>query len=106
MTAWETWQRALSPPTEMTVSEWADEYRYWPPEASVEPGHGRASSNSYVRAIMDALSPEHPAERVTFMKSAQIGGTEAGNIWCVYVMHHARGPMLMVQAKDDLVEKV
>jgi hypothetical protein len=42
-----------------------------------------------MRAIMDALSPSHPARRVVFMKAAQVGATEAGNNWIGYVIHHA-----------------
>ena len=58
-----------------------------------------------MRAIMDALSPAHPARRVVFMKAAQVGATEAGNNWIGYVIHHAPGPMLAVQPTVELAKR-
>ena len=98
--------RGLMPDPERTVSEWADDFRVLSQESSAEPGRWRTGRTPFARAIMDALSPDHPCERVTFIKGAQIGGTEIGNNWCGYVMDYAPGPMLMVQPNDDLVEKV
>ena len=49
-----------------------------------------------MRAIMDALSPTQPAQRVVFMKAAQVGATEAGNCFIGFVMHHAPGPMQFI----------
>lgn len=61
-------------------------------------GRGRAGAVSHrpraLREIMDALSPGHPAQRITFMKAAQVGATEAGNNWIGFVIHHAPGPKL------------
>jgi phage terminase large subunit GpA-like protein len=58
-----------------------------------------------MRAIMDALSPVHPARRIVFMKAAQVGATEAGNNWIGYVIHHAPGPMLAVQPTVELAKR-
>ena len=58
-----------------------------------------------MRAIMDALSPTHPARRVVVMKSAQVGFTEGGNNWIGYVIHHAPGPMLAVQPTVELAKR-
>jgi phage terminase large subunit GpA-like protein len=96
----------IRPDPPLTVSEWADKHRVLSQEASAEPGRWRTSRTPYLREIMDALSPGSGVERVTFMKGAQIGGTEAGNNWAGYVMDHAPGPMLIVQAKDQLVGRV
>ena len=46
---------------------------------------------------MDALGPRSPARRVVFMKGSQLGGTEAGNNWLGFVMHHSPGPILVVR---------
>ena len=46
-----------------------------------------------MRAIMDALSPASPVQRVVFMKAAQAGATEAGNNWVGFVIHQAPGPI-------------
>jgi phage terminase large subunit GpA-like protein len=54
---------------------------------------------------MDALSPGHPAQRITFMKAAQVGATEAGNNWIGFVIHHAPGPMLAVLPSLELAKR-
>jgi hypothetical protein len=37
-----------------------------------------------MKEIMDALSPGHPAQRVVFMKAAQVGATESGNSFVAF----------------------
>jgi phage terminase large subunit GpA-like protein len=54
---------------------------------------------------MDHLSPSSPAERVIFMKGAQIGATEAGNNWIGYVIHQAPGPMMAVQPTVEMAKR-
>jgi phage terminase large subunit GpA-like protein len=72
---------------------------------SSEPGRWRTDRTPYLRDVMDALSPMHPARRVVFMKGAQVGGTECGNNWIGYVIHHAPGPMLAVQPTTELAKR-
>ena len=88
------WRRGVVPDPDLTVSEWADQHRWLSSRASAEPGRYRTARTPYLRAIMDALSPSHPAQRISFMKAAQVGATEAGNNWIGFVIHHAPGPML------------
>lgn len=95
----------LRPDPALTVSEWADEHRRLSSKASAEPGRWRTDRTSYLREIMDSLSVYDPTQRVVFMKSAQIGGTEAGNNWIGYVIHHAPGPMLYVLPTVEIAEK-
>ena len=54
---------------------------------------------------MDALSAVHPARRVVFMKGAQTGGSEAGNNWLGYIMHHVPAPVLAVQPTVELAKR-
>ena len=89
---WQSWCDGLRPDPLLTVSQWADAHRYLSPRASAEPGRYRTDRTPYMRAIMDALSPSHPARRIVVMKSAQVGFTECGNNWIGYVIHHAPGP--------------
>ena len=86
----------LKPELDLTASEWADKHRILTSISSSEPGPWQTDRTPYLKEIMDCLSPSHPCERVVFMKGAQIGGTERGNNWMVFVIHHAPGPMLMV----------
>ena len=90
------WRRGMRPDPDLTVSEWADQHRWLSSRASAEPGRYRTARTPYLREIMDALSPRHPAQRISFMKAAQVGATEAGNNWIGFVIHHAPGPMLAV----------
>ncbi|MFN3349070.1 phage terminase large subunit family protein [Pseudorhodoplanes sp.] len=100
------WARGLAPDPALTVSEWADRYRILSPRASSEAGRYRTDRTPYMRAIMDALSPSHPARRVVFMKAAQVGATEAGNNWIGYCIHQAPGPILAVQPTTDLAKRL
>lgn len=101
----QAWRDGLTPDPALTVSEWADRHRVLSPRASAEPGRYRTDRTPYMRAIMDALSPAHPARRVVFMKAAQVGATESGNNWIGYIIHHAPGPMLAVQPTVELAKR-
>src|SRR5579884_374440 len=63
----------LVPPPDLTVSEWADRNRRLSSESAAEKGEWRTDRAPYQRAIMDALSPSHPAETVVIMSAAQMG---------------------------------
>ncbi|KJS41402.1 MAG: bacteriophage tail assembly protein [Roseovarius sp. BRH_c41] len=99
------WRRGLRPDPDLTVSEWADAHRWLSSRASAEPGRYRTARAPYLREIMDALSPRHPAQRISFMKAAQVGATEAGNNWIGFVIHHAPGPMLAVLPTVEMTKR-
>ena len=87
------WRAGLTPEPDLTVAEWAQEHRVLHGKSSNEPGPWRNERTPYLREIMECLSPSSRAQRVSFMKGSQLGGTEAGNNWIGYVVHHAPGPM-------------
>jgi len=93
----------LRPDPELTVSEWADRYRYLAGVGSAEPGRWRTERTPYLREIMDSLSADSDVHTVVMQKGAQIGATEAGNNWMGYVVHHVPGAMLYVMPTVDLV---
>jgi phage terminase large subunit GpA-like protein len=99
------WRQGMRPDPDLTVSEWADKHRKLSSRAAAEPGQYRTARTPYLRAIMDALSPGHPAQRVSFMKAAQVGATEAGNNWIGFVIHHAPGPMLAVLPTVEMAKR-
>jgi phage terminase large subunit GpA-like protein len=99
------WRRGMRPDPDLTVSEWADQHRWLSSRASAEPGRYRTARTPYLREIMDALSPRHPAQRVSFMKAAQVGATEAGNNWIGFVIHHAPGPVLAVLPTVEMAKR-
>jgi phage terminase large subunit GpA-like protein len=99
------WRRGMRPDRNLTVSAWADQHRWLSSRGAAEPGRYRTARVPYLRAIMDALSPADPAQRVVFMKAAQVGATEAGNNWIGFVIHHAPGPMLVVLPSLELAKR-
>lgn len=100
------WARGLAPDPALTVSEWADRHRVLSSRAASEAGPYRTARTPYMRKIMDSLSPNHPARRIVFMKSSQVGATEAGNNWIGYCMHRAPGPFLAVQPTTELAKRL
>ena len=99
------WAEGLTPDPWLSVSEWADRHRMLSSKAAAEPGRWRTRRTPYLKAIMDCLSPTSPVERVVFMKGAQIGGSECGNNWIGYVIHHAPGPMMAVSPTVEMAKR-
>ena len=61
----------------MTVSEWADKYRIMSKEESSFPGPWQTDRVPYMRKIMDTWNDDD-IEYIVFIKSTQVGATEAG----------------------------
>jgi phage terminase large subunit GpA-like protein len=95
----------LTPDPDYTVSEWADAHRMLSQKASAEPGRWRTDRTPYLRDILDCLSPSSPVQRVVFMAGAQVGKSETGNNWLGFVIHHAPGPMMLVQPTVDTAKR-
>lgn len=90
---------------DMTVSQWADEFRMLASVSTAEPGKWKTSKTPYLREIMDCLSSHSSCEKVVFMKGAQIGGTECGNNWMGFIVCHAPGPMLIVNPTTETAKR-
>lgn len=95
----------LAPPPRLGVPAWADEYRRLPTKGSGEPGPWRTARTPYTREIMECLSPNHPARRVVFIKSAQVGATEVILNWIGWFIATQRAPMMVVQPTIDVAER-
>ncbi len=100
------WMAGLAPDPALTVSQWADRHRILSSRAASEAGPYRTARTPFMREIMDALSPSVAAQRVVFMKAAQVGATEAGNNWLGFCIHRAPGPILAVQPTVDLAKRL
>lgn len=100
------WMAGLAPDPALTVSQWADRHRILSSRAASEAGPYRTARTPFMREIMDSLSPSAPAQRVVFMKAAQVGATEAGNNWIGFCIHRAPGPFLAVQPTVDLAKRL
>jgi phage terminase large subunit GpA-like protein len=98
-------RKAIQPDVQLSVSDWADEYRVLSIRNSPEPGRWRTARTPYLRDVMDALSPSSPWEMVVLMAGSQIGKTETANNWLGYNMHIAPGPMLLVQPTVEMARR-
>ncbi|MBU8543986.1 MULTISPECIES: phage terminase large subunit family protein [Roseomonadaceae] len=93
--------RALRPNPRRNVAEWAEAERVVSAESgSPWPGRWSTARVPYLREIMKKLSLSHPARRVTFRKSAQIGGSECGVNMLGQIMAETPAPVLVVLPTD------
>jgi phage terminase large subunit GpA-like protein len=97
--------KGLEPDPQLTVAEWADEFRNLTLRSSAEPGPWRTSRTPYLRQVMDDLSPSSPWETIVLMAAAQVGKSEGGNNWLGYSMHISPGPMMVVYPTVDLARR-
>ncbi|HUA57935.1 MAG TPA: phage terminase large subunit family protein [Verrucomicrobiae bacterium] len=98
-------ESALRPDPDITVDEWADEYRVLSRVSAGEPGRWRTSRTPFLREIMECLSPSSPFSRVIFVKPAQIGGSEVLLNFLGYIIHFAPGPVMLVQPTVELAKR-
>lgn len=100
----DSFRAGLRPDPDVTVTEWADEYRILPKKSSSEPGRYRSSRTPYVREIMDTLSSVNNIQEIVVMKGTQLGFTEIGNNWFGYVADISPGPMMMIFPTSELAK--
>jgi len=85
-----------TPPPNLKISDWADNYRRLSPESSAEAGAWRTDRAPYQREIMDAFN-DPDIQRIVFMKSAQVGATEILLNVIGYYIDQDPAPMLIMQ---------
>ena len=91
------------PPPDLSISQWADEFRRIPPEASAEPGIWNTSRAEYQREIMNAIS--NPlTERVIMMTAAQVGKSEIILNTIGYYIDKEPAPILLINPTLEMGE--
>lgn len=95
--------QGLAPTLRIPVTNWANKYRYLAAGASARPGLYDSANTPYLIDIMNDLGVTSEVAEVVFMKSAQVGATEAGNNWLGYIIHIAPGATLMVVPTDEMM---
>ena len=63
-------EESLSPPSRLTVSEWADAFRQLPAESS-EPGKWKTSRVPYMKAVMDCFTDSN-VQRIVVKSASQV----------------------------------
>ena len=72
---WNQLSSLWSPPPELTVDEWSDNFRKLSSESSAEAGQWRTDRVPFQREIMRVIN-DPSVEEIVFIKSAQVGATE------------------------------
>ena len=96
ITVRDAWRAGLRRDPPIKPSEWAEKYRVVGEGTSPHSGKWRNGRTPYLTEIIDCLAASHPARRVTFMKSAQIGGSEVITNALFWIADAAPGPVLVV----------
>lgn len=91
------------PPPDLTVSEWADEFRRLSSESSSEPGRWQTSRAPYQKGILNAVC-DAGVHTVVVMSSAQIGKTELILNVIGYFSDQDPSPILMIQPTLEMAE--
>jgi phage terminase large subunit GpA-like protein len=96
--------RVCDVPPPRSVAEWADAERIIAAETgSPWPGRWSTDRVPYLREIMEVMTLSHPCRRVTLLKSAQIGGSEAGLNLIGQVMAETPAPVLVMLPSIDMM---
>jgi phage terminase large subunit GpA-like protein len=91
--------KVLTPPPELTISDWADANRRLSSKASAEPGRWRTSRAEYQRGIMEAVS-DAATHSVVIMSSSQVGKTEVVNNCVAYHIDQDPAPIMVVMPTE------
>lgn len=87
----------------LTVSQWADRYRFLTTATSAEPGPWRTDRAAYLREMMDAINDPQTQE-VAIMASAQVAKTETLLNFVGYHIDQDPAPIMYMLPTDKLVE--
>ncbi len=91
----------LRPPPQLDPVQWAEIRRTMPGDHSPSPGPYRISKTPYIRDILSALAPQHPAKRVTVVAAAQLGKSTVLENLCGYLIETAPSPIMVVSPSDS-----
>jgi phage terminase large subunit GpA-like protein len=103
--AFDALARVFAPRRPLSPSEWAAAYRRMTAKTTAKPGPWQNERIPFLRGIMDALSPEHPAPLVVLCKSSQVGGSECGVNWIGATIHQRPGNFLCLFPTDKVGRK-
>lgn len=90
------------PQPKLTISQWADEFRYIARGTGPEPGRWRTSRAPYSQEIMDEFNRD--CNLVVFMAGSQVGKTEIALNFMGYYIHQDPSPIMYLLPNDGLSE--
>lgn len=92
------------PPKDLTVSEWAEQFRVLSRESSAEAGPWRNARTPYLVDIMDAFTDPN-VSKITFVASSQVGKSEFELNTIGYIIDEDPGSVLYVQPTIEDAKK-
>lgn len=95
----------MLPPEDLSVSQWAEQYRILDSRSSALPGPWSNDKTPYLVEIMDQISSAD-TEEIVFAKPSQVGGTEALFNMLGWLIMQDPSPTLCVYPSDMLAERV
>ena len=95
-------KRVLKKPEKLTVSQWAERFRILD-ESSNFSGKWSNDITPYMIGVMDAFNDPYIQE-INFVKSTQVGGTEAMLNMLGWVIMNDPAPTMIVYPTDDLAK--
>jgi len=98
--AWKVWR----PPLDMSISDWADEYRRLPNGVTSEPGRYNSRRLPWARFILDAIGARRYRDHILVGASQVMGKTEILNCVVGYFIHAEPSPILVKYPTRDSVE--
>lgn len=93
----------IKPPPDISISEWADNYRVLSREASAEPGLWRTSRAPYFREPMDACKAPNVHE-IVVKSASQMGKSELLLNLIGYFSHNDPSPMLLIEPTVEMAQ--
>jgi phage terminase large subunit GpA-like protein len=95
---------AFRPPEDLTVSQWADKYRYLSPEASAEPGLWRTGRTPYLREVMDAFN-DPKVRNIALVGASQVAKSECELNIIGYIIDQDPSSILYIHPDLDNAKK-
>ena len=95
----------LSPPEQLTVSDWAEKYRILDAKSSAMPGPWSNDITPYLKGVMDEFN-NYETEKIVFAKPTQVGGTEALQNMIGYIVMQDPAPTMIVYPTDTLAKSI
>lgn len=95
---------SVKPPPNITISEWADEYRIIPRGTASEYGKWRTYRTAYLKKIMDCIT-DPTVTNVTLKTSSQVGKTELLLNIIGYFVQYDPSPILVVTKDLKLAQQ-
>ena len=94
----------MRPPADLTVSEWAEEYRILSRESSAEAGVWSNNRTPYLVDVMDSFT-DPKISQITFVSSSQVGKSEAELNIIGYIIDQDPGSTLYIQPTIEDAKK-